>query len=431
MFGRIKGWWQGLEKKGFGTEIEEWYEGLEGLVTTKGEMEEQKRLAKEFKGRKGELNTSRMVSGEYANKLLSDELTIEMDGAEQTQLIDLINDKAEEIYALGAVLAVVDELGEVSAISAKDYVELRTGVAWKQGSLITKVVEVYNEAEGAYEDRTFTAYVNEKGSVSEFIMSGVTTQRYEILKTALGNNKFPASGKGLSVVANATLELEELKKTYKEMCFEIEKARRKIAVSESMTRIEFNRSTGQAMQRFDDDDVFMLLQGEEATLKDLTSNLRIVEYAQALETQLRMVERAVGLEVGALEIDTSVYKTATEVKLTDAKTSRQRKRQVQLLTPKLEALCMYVNEAEYVNGFVQDVADDAIVSFGEATPETQLERQTKMVKLFELGLVSGAKVVEAVLGVTEAEAEEMVADARAESASGGITSELARLLQNE
>lgn len=166
------------------------------------------------------------------------------------------------------------------------------------------------------------------------------------------NNINPRSPLGLSIFDNAKPTLRQIDETYDAFRWEIRQGKRRFIVSDHLLRTEITKD-GQPRQFFDDEtDVFVGLPAgiDDMTKQDITSDLRVSQYIEAINKFLSTLELQTGLASGTFTFDGKSMKTATEIVSEKSDTYRTRNSHVSEIEEFLKELIVSVFELAIATG---------------------------------------------------------------------------------
>ncbi|WP_153050893.1 phage portal protein, partial [Streptococcus suis] len=126
---------------------------------------------------------------------------------------------------------------------------------------------------------------------------------FTYLKTPGMNNKDIDSPLGLSIFDNAKTTIDFLNTTYDEFMWEVKMGQRRIAVPDSMIKMNVQTEDGDIrfVQRFEaEQNVYQMLGTEEKGIgiTDLTTPIRADDYIKAINEGLSLLEMQVGVSTG-------------------------------------------------------------------------------------------------------------------------------------
>lgn len=159
---------------------------------------------------------------------------------------------------------------------------------------------------------------------------GLKRPLFAYFRTPGANNKSLESPLGAGIVDNAKEVLDAINTTHDEFVWEVHSGQRKIVVP-----AEFLRSDEQHPARFDSDqNVFAGVYGTNgnANIKDVTTDIRTVQYKDAINHLIKEFEVQVGLSTGSMSYADDGLKTATEVVSNNSMTYQTRSSYLTMVT---------------------------------------------------------------------------------------------------
>lgn len=166
----------------------------------------------------------------------------------------------------------------------------------------------------------------------QVVISDVVRPSFAYFKTPGKNNKSIESPLGIGIVENNKHVIEAINNAQDQFHREVKLGKRRIAIDGTLMKPQtahVGDELNQGYPIFDpDDDVFMQT-GEskdgKPLLQDLTNDIRVDQYSEALQVFIREFENNIGLSQGTLSTDaTKSDKTATEVVSDNSETYRTR-----------------------------------------------------------------------------------------------------------
>lgn len=239
---------------------------------------------------------------------------------------------------------------------------------------------------------------------------------FTYLKMPGMNNRDINSPLGLSIFDNAKTTIDFINRTYDEYMWEIKMGQRRVAVPESIVGGQISRVNGEMVfkQRFDpDQNVFIQFGGmDNDKVTDLTTPIRSDDYIKAINKGLSLFEMQIGVSSGMFSFDGKSMKTATEIVSENSDTYQMRNSIVSLVEHSIKELCVTICELgktyKIYSGKLPTLEDISVnLDDGVFTDRTaELEYWTKALAS---GLVSTTYAMQKVLGITEEEAQDMLA----------------------
>lgn len=217
------------------------------------------------------------------------------------------------------------------------------------------------------------------------IKTGSKTKKFGIDKTPEVNNLFINSPYGISIFANALDILLSVDRAYDTLDNEIKLGKKRVYIQAGATKFNTD-SNGNITPVFDVDDIaYYQVPDEEGKeyIKESSFDLRIDELTKALQTQLNLLSKKVGLGTNGLRFENGeVYTNTTNVMSTNSDVYRRLKKQENITTNAIKDLIygladlMGIKEKFDISIFY----DDSIIEdTKEIRTQAQLELNTGLI----------------------------------------------------
>ncbi len=166
----------------------------------------------------------------------------------------------------------------------------------------------------------------------QVVISDIVRPTFAYFKTPGKNNKSIESPLGIGIVENNKNVINAINTAQDQFYREVKLGKRRIAIDGSLMKpsaAHSNDDMNQGYPVFDtDDDVFMQVgktKDGKPIIEDLTNDIRVNQYSDAIQLFIREFENNIGLSQGTLSTDaTKSTKTATEVVSDNSDTYRTR-----------------------------------------------------------------------------------------------------------
>lgn len=166
---------------------------------------------------------------------------------------------------------------------------------------------------------------------------------FAYFKTPGANNINIESPLGLGVVDNAKDVLDDVNDIHDQFMWEIRLGQRHIAVKPEMLRFDDEHKP-----TFDSDQNLYvgLISDDDTTtgIKDMTTNIRTVQYKDAIDHFIKEFEVQIGLSSGSFSYSNDGLKTATEVVSNNSMTYQTRSSYLTMVEKAIDKLCMAIFE---------------------------------------------------------------------------------------
>ena len=329
---------------------------------------------------------------DWANKLLSEKVTISTDSQEE---VDEIlernnfwlngNQLVEETFALGTGAFVEYKAGDFPVI---DYIiaPMIFPLRWKKGEIIdcafASVLEtgtqkqfyinihvkegskyrIENKIIIANNDGTF-----KEGELPKNVMPTLYSdvKLFQIIKPNLVNNIELGCPMGISVFANAIDEMKTIDLIYDSYRNEFSLGKKRIFVKRGALNV--NLASGDAVPVFDENDVeFYALPDEDGTemIKESKFDIRAEQHDTGLQTNLNLFGKKIGFGDNGYKWEKGQVKTATETISDNSEMFRNIQKHEVILEPALIGLVdaiMYLRTGKIYTGNTSINFDDSII----------------------------------------------------------------------
>lgn len=227
-----------------------------------------------------------------------------------------------------------------------------------------------------------------------------------------GAGKYPeCSLLGASVFAGAEDTLKSLDLVFDSLGREFVLGKKRIIVPAYAVRGEYDEN-GDIKKYFDvNDEVFQAMSvsdNEELKISDNTAELRVAEHTEALSVLLDLLCMQVGLSEGALSYKDGTIKTAAEVVSRNSRTYRTQAFYRRSISEGLARVAENICILGKMGGLLCDgAAEAASVMFADGAAEDDASRADRAIKLYSAGLISRARAISQIYGVSVEEAQSM------------------------
>lgn len=345
---------------------------------------------------------------------------------------DRFPDFLEKVFALGGgVIKVYWDGGvKLDFITAQDFVPTRwdgreiSGGAF--GSKIVRGAKNYLLAQSqeitdsgcVIENKLF----NENGNPAKlsdifpdmrerYEIAGITKPLFVYFRAGSGNSEHGCEVLGTSVFAGAEDTLREIDIVFDSLCREFILGKKRIIVPYYAVRGEYD-SKGNIKKYFDvNDEVFQAFSttdAEELKISDNTAELRITEHLEALNALLDLLCMQAGLSEGALSYKDGTIKTAAEVISRASRSYRTQCFYRGLIAAGLERVAQNIVLLGKMSGALSESASEkAELAFADGVCEDEGTRTDRAIKLYNAGLISRARALSQIYGVSIEEAAAM------------------------
>ncbi len=250
----------------------------------------------------------------------------------------------------------------------------------------------------------------------EVYMEHFTRPLFVYIKLAGKNNFNISSPLSLGIIDNAKRQLIDINEKYDQFMREIEEAGRKILASDSFFKVRYEE--GMPIKRFDSKtSVFQRMKSEEPFIDEFAPSLRSTEFIDSINFILRTIELQTGFSSGTFSFDGQSVKTATEIISENSETFATRSDNVLIVEEALKELVVTIFElAASYNIFSSEKKFGINIDFDDGVFQSQDSKAAYYAKLTSMGLTSKKLAIQKIQGVTEKQAEEILAEIKKEQA---------------
>ncbi|WP_342045928.1 phage portal protein [Bacillus sp. OTU530] len=241
------------------------------------------------------------------------------------------------------------------------------------------------------------------------------------IKPNTANNVDLTSPLGISLYANSLDTLKAIDTAFDSFEREFRLGKKRIIVPETAVKSVVDPETGQFVRYFDtNDEVYQAMNlGESLTkpIEEMTVTLRVEEHIAAINAMLAYLAMQTGFSPGAFKFDASGMKTATEVVSENSKTFRTKQAHETVIEAAIKELIeAIVQVAELYEMFsAPDEPYEVTVTFDDSIAEDTSAIANRQIMLVTAGLQSKLRAIMKVQGITEEEAQEILAEIQEEN----------------
>ncbi|MDG4985513.1 phage portal protein [Lactococcus lactis] len=251
----------------------------------------------------------------------------------------------------------------------------------------------------------------------EVEMKGFSRPIFVYIKLAGKNNFDISSSLSLGIIDNAKRQLLDINEKYDQFMREIEEAGRKIIASDAFFKVKFDKD-GRPIKRFDSKtSVFQTMRSEEPFIDEFAPALRSTEFIDSINFILRTIELETGFSSGTFSFDGQSVKTATEIISENSETFSTRSDNVLIVEEALKELVVTIFElADSYD--LNDIPEKygINIDFDDGVFQSQDAKADYYGKLTTMQLTSRKRAIQKIQGVTEDEADKILAEIKEEQA---------------
>lgn len=253
-------------------------------------------------------------------------------------------------------------------------------------------------------------------------IENLTQPLFQYIKPNIANNFDLQSPLGISLYANSLDTLYAIDVAFDSFIREFKLGRRRIIVPSQAVRTVIDPETGDMHRYFDaDDEVYQAMNfadPEKQKIVDNTVGLRVDEHINAINGLLNLYAMQIGFSTGTFTFNGVQVKTATEVISENSKTYQTIKANENVLEEGLERFIHTLTEvAALYDIYPQPEEFEVEFNWDDSVIGDKYTDSDFYIKLLTNGLVSKSFALQKILGMTEEQADEMVAGVAEEQKS--------------
>lgn len=254
-------------------------------------------------------------------------------------------------------------------------------------------------------------------------IEGLTQPLFQYIKTNIANNFDIQAPVGISIFANSLDTLYAIDIAFDSFINEFKLGKRRIIVPTQAVRTVVDPTTGEMSRYFDaDDEVYQAMNfvdPEKQKITDNTVALRVDEHVSAINALLNLYSMQIGFSAGTFTFDGVSVKTATEIISENSKTYQTIKSNTNNLEEGLSKFIYTLTEVAALYDIFDLPVEDFDIDFNwdDSVIGDKYTDSDFYIKLNGSGLVSKRYALMKILGFTEEQADEMLAEVKEEQAS--------------
>lgn len=294
----------------------------------------------------------------------------------------------------------------------KRYVRVETHKRVPGGYVITS--KAFNEQTGIEE-----SLESMWPGVAPEVTVAIDRPLFVYIRNPEANNLDPESPLGISLYANALDTLQAIDLTFDSLKTEIVMGRQRIAIPGLMARGYLDPETGRHKLGFDPtEEAYIKLEGDDADKMkpvDLSGQLRIEPYRQAIQINLDLLAMQTGFSAGYFSFDGASVKTATEVVSENSKTYKTIQAYRDVVDRELKNFFMAINALAKVYEIAGSVEVEPTIAWDDGVIEDRNSKMKYHADLVGARLEDRVTAIMKVHGIDEAAAEAMLEKINAEN----------------
>ena len=260
------------------------------------------------------------------------------------------------------------------------------------------------------------------GLEREVRIKGLKKPIFVYFKPNTANNIDTQSPLGISIYANALDTMRAIDTAFDSFHREFRLGKKRIIVPAHMVKTVIDPQSGQPKRYFDSsDEAYEALNTDnidDMKIHEVNVTLRVEEHIAAINALLNLFAMQTGFSSGTFTFDGESMKTATEVISEQSKTFKSKLSHEIIIEESLrELIDSIVAIAELYGLYTAPKEYEVSIAFDDSIAEDKGAEIDKQVKLVTNGLTSRKRAIIKVQGVTEEEAEEILAEIAEEERS--------------
>lgn len=404
----------------------EWYSGKVKKFHSYKQYNGKKQVARE----RYTLGMAKKGCEDWANKLMSEKVTISTDSNSQKTLDDIFeknnfwfnaNQLVEETFALGTGAFIEYKAGENTII---DYViaPMIFPLRWKKGKILdcafasviesgekkTFYINIHKQVGSKYSVENKIIIANNDGTFYEgelpknvmpVVWNDVPT--FQIIMPNIVNNISLGCPMGMSIFANAIDEMKTIDLIYDSYKNEFNLGKKRIFIKSGALNIDLEN--GDTVPVFDENDVeFYAMPDEDGQdmIQESKFDIRAEQHDTGLQTNLNLFAKKIGFGDNGYRWDKGQVKTATETISDNSEMYRNIQKHEVILEP---ALIEMVKAVMYLkNGTIY--TGDVTINFDDSIIEDMAEVKRQAMIEYNAGIIDKVEYYVRVYKLTEDEA---------------------------
>lgn len=405
------------------------------------------------------LGMAKVVSQEMANLVFNEKCSISIDDKEYHEnIINVLDDNGfydkfqshlEYMFATGGmVIKVYSDLKNIklSFVHADAFIPLSDdGKNIREGIFVNESTkgkyyytllefhvwenDIYTIKNELYKSET-KAELGIKVSLSEMYgelkevisIPGLIRPLFVYFKPNSANNVDLYSLLGVSIFSNSLDTLKTIDTIYDSYQREFRLGKKKIIVPETAVKAGVDLD-GNLRRHFDaDNEVYEAFniggddENTKGSIVDISPDLRVEEHIAGINNNLNILASQTGFSAGAFSFDSAGLKTATEVVSENSKTYRTRNGHITMIEEGLKDLIQIIGDVAVLYELFQAPDEyEVSISFDDSIAEDRSSNAAYWIMLTNSGIISKEYAAQKILKITEEEAIEMTAKAKADN----------------
>lgn len=250
-------------------------------------------------------------------------------------------------------------------------------------------------------------------------ITGLTRPPFVYFKPNLANNFELNSPLGISLFANSMDTIKALDVAFDSFMREFKLGKKRILVPQYAIKTVVDPEDGCLKRYFDASDevyqAFNFDSMDNQKIHDNSVELRVEEHIEAINTLLNILAMQTGFSSGTFTFDGEAVKTATEVVSENSKTFRSKNSHEIIIEEGIKELVISIGEiASLYDIFTIPDKFEVSVDFDDSIADDRESNKAYYSGLYTQKLVSRKYAMMKILGFTEEQANEMIAEIKAE-----------------
>ncbi|MEM5012075.1 phage portal protein [Niallia taxi] len=257
------------------------------------------------------------------------------------------------------------------------------------------------------------------GEMEEVIpIPGLKKPLFVYFKPNSANNVDLYSLLGVSLYSNSLDTLKTIDTIYDSYQREFRLGKKKTIVPASAIKAAVDEN-GNFVRYFDADNESyeaFNTEGDKELFHDVSPELRVQQHIDGINNNLNIIASQVGFSPGTFTFDTAGLKTATEVVSENSKTYRTRNGHITMIEEGLKDLIQIIGDVAVLYELFQAPDEyEVSISFDDSIAEDRNSNAAYWIMLTNSGIISKEYAAQKILKITEEEAVQMTAKAKADN----------------
>lgn len=254
-----------------------------------------------------------------------------------------------------------------------------------------------------------------KDDECEILETGSPVPLFNIIKPNIVNNYDKTNPLGMSIFGNSIDTLKSIDMIYDSWFSEFQTGARRLFVKSGLRTVQIATDNENLINPIDKNDTLYYLldwEKDDVPIHEFTPELRNEAHISALDNQLKLLSRKVGLGDGFYRFDSGgLARTATEVVSTNSALFRNIKKFELIIEKAIKGMCKAILVIDNLyNGGNHDIEQDITIDFDDSIIEdTDKEKQQAMAE-YNAGIIDRVEYFCLTRDMTREQAQKLVAE---------------------